>query len=1148
MEFNWPKSKFIIRTLVCSSIVLNLANADSIDFPLDDQGNVPVWLVVGPFNQPISGFGTVDDVASIDEAGIRPQIGQEEQSSLTADANISWRPVQTDALGYTDINSVIGWTLPADLPVIPWYGRAAYAVTYLDSPIDQEVLLILGSHNRIKVLVNGEEVFNHDGLREAKSNQDTVGINLHQGENTILIKAFHTHHDYGAQFFFDPGYGWGFYARVIDLNEASAPKLTVTIPDNRIETEYGVISTFFYKRDNKGKLKQRFDLEISSVTATTSGDLLLVIDGKTYTIGLQQIPFGYSRHSFYLPALTHEIVIESQLFMDSRILTTNLRLQPRKQYELHLMMLSHMDIGYTHIQPVVEERHVRILDDVVAKCLTDKNFKWTIETIWQLEQYEISRSPGAFRQLVDLIKSGRIAVSPNYSNPFTGMTSEEELIRSFKKARDYQKRFGIEYKALIYNDTPGMSWLVPQLLGEIGINFLVCGINEVYTDYPLQRALPKVFEWEGGDGSTVTTYLTETYNEGVLLGLEKSSEATEYRLWQRLNRLEAKGYQSNKVLVNAAWGDNTGYPQVQYSNASKWNAQYAYPKFIISNLNQFTSDFMVEQNDLRRIRGDWTSSWSTRSQGEPNLNLQVRWIQNQITGAEKLNTINWLLADDQLPLSSEVDEVYTQLLHFSGHGSGLEYGYGTAAENRLTLDYRENYIEQARLSTWNVLARSVFRLSIPEESLESEAILVYNQLAYETGAVIEVEFSSNFSQPAQVIDLSTGTTLLSYNENNSLYFRSDNLPALGYKKFQLIRNPVGELTAPDTDLEIGAFQIANAKYKITVNDQTGEITSFYDLEDQRELISSDTEIPFFTPVVNKPYQDNRITALTSTNIEVSIIDQRPIKVQIVINRPDQLFSQSCYSLSSGSDELEILHTLSLDRLRAPETLEEYGICFPVSLKQCHIALDLAGGFITTENDLLPGGQTGYYSVRRGLALFDDDYTLNVGLLDGRNVKAELNGNTVETVTALLVNNFPVDWNRSEKNEGNLDFRFVVAGGRGSFDPGRFARQLDPFFNSPVPLRTWMRTEPGAASYFAVSDPRIQIITIAPATIEEGFIIRLRNSGQEQIAGELRSPFFTGRTASQVSFWEQEIMDLNINQDLITINLGANEIQTILVKL
>nr|MBC8402017.1 hypothetical protein [Candidatus Neomarinimicrobiota bacterium] len=487
-------------------------------------------------------------------------------------------------------------------------------------------------------------------------------------------------------------------------------------------------------------------------------------------------------------------------------------------------------------------------------------------------------------------------------------------------------------------------------------------------------------------------------------------------------------------------------------------------------------------------------------------------------------------------------------LLFNSHGSGLELGYGTREENRLTLDYRENYIDRARLTTWDVLARSMLRLSIPEESLASEAILVYNPLAFKTAAVIEITYPSIFSQPAQVIDLSTGKIIPSYNQISSLYFRSDDLPALGYKKFQLIRNPASDIVPFDTDLEIGAYYIANAKYKITVNAQNGEITSVFDRLEQRELFSNMTEISFSEPVMFKPYQNDRITALNSENVEISIIDQRPVNVHIEIIRPDHLFSRSRYSLSSGGDQIEVLHTLNLDQLNEPEFLEEYGVSFPVNLKRQHIALDLAGGFVTEESDILPGAQTGYYSIRRGFALYDDNYTINIGLVDGRIVKTKLNGNTVKAVTTLLVNNFPVAWNRSEKNEGSLDFHFVITSAPGSFDPGQFVQCINPLFNNPVPLRTWLRIEPGEVSYFSISDPRIQIVVIAPSSSDEGFIVRLHNSDhRERVAGELRSPFFNGRTASRVSIWENKIRDLKVERDLITISFGANEIQTILIE-
>jgi alpha-mannosidase len=122
------------------------------------------------------------------------------------------------------------------------------------------------------------------------------------------------------------------------------------------------------------------------------------------------------------------------------------------------MMLAHTDIGYTHPQPVVKEIHNSTLDDVVVMCREYPDFKWTIETLWQLEQYELSRSPEQFNSLIEFIKSGRIAVSPLYTNPFTGWTGEEEMIRSLDKAKYFKNKYGwniMQRFTTTYRDNPG---------------------------------------------------------------------------------------------------------------------------------------------------------------------------------------------------------------------------------------------------------------------------------------------------------------------------------------------------------------------------------------------------------------------------------------------------------------------------------------------------------------------------------------------------------------------------------------------------------------------------------------------------------------------------------------------------------------------
>ncbi|MFH1851764.1 MAG: hypothetical protein ABIA75_05415 [Candidatus Neomarinimicrobiota bacterium] len=1142
------KLNYQLRCLLLAAVLPVLvsikAEASNINFRISEQGELPVWLVCGPFTQPLTGFGTVGDADAVGEATVHPAINDLVDAPLNASGSASWRPVSAGSTGYVDINGLLGLVDPADTPEVPWFGRAGYALTYINSPEAREAVLLLGSYNRIKVIVNGETVYNHDGLRKAVADQDTVRIHLQQGENTILLKVFHSHQDYQPRFLFDPGYGWGFYARLIDSEFQVAENLTVSLPETRNAPKFEVESTIFFRKTPAGQLQQRCDLVLSSIAPEAqSGRFILTMKGKEIILDLPVVPFGESRHSLFIPALEKPVRAQASLKLGDQTVTSKIQLEPRRRYELYLMLLSHLDIGYTHIQPVVIERQVRIMDEAIDRCAVDPAFRWTIETIWQVEQYQRCRPADRFQRLIELIRNGRIAVSPLYTNSFTGLVSEEEMQRAFYPAGDYREQYGIDYHAAIYNDTPGFNWLLPQLLSGLDIDFLVTGINEVYTENPLQRNLPKVFRWEGGDGSSVLTYVTETYNEGLLLGLETETTASEYRIWQRLNKLEHKGYPYDLVLVNAGAGDNCGIPEVQYQRALAWNEEYAYPRFVISNLNQFANDFSKKYAaDIPVIRGDWTSSWDSRSQGEPALIRDQRATQNRILTAEKLATINWLKDARLLPLTEDIDDVYRQLLLFSGHGSGLEYGYGSRAENLLAADYRHQYIERAKLGATEVLERSLLRLSIPGESLDSEALLVFNPLSWERSAVVRVDYPAAFAGSVTVRDLVSGETVPSFCETDRLYLSLDKLPSIGYKKYEVIRSSDDHF--PNGGLENGPDFIANTRFKLTFDPQTGRIISIYDRRNQREIIAAEADRSFAAPLKIEPFSNDRVTALDTAAAKIRIIDRMPIALDVEIVRPGQLFSESRYRITA-LDRIEITHTVNLEKLIPAQELEEYGLAFPVALNENHFAIDQAGGQIVSSDDILPGAVTGYFSVRGGFTVYDSDYSVSLALPDSRVIKGETHGSVGGPFSVVLVNNFPVAWNRSERNIGSLDFRFVLTATKNAFDPAaglRFSREVQ---NPPEVLRTWQKRSPATASYFSSSNPDILITALSPSRDQSGLILRIRNlNGTKPARGILQSEFFTDRDAWKVSIWGKQKHGLTINQNLIGVTLQPNEIQTI----
>ena len=70
----------------------------------------------------------------------------------------------------------------------------------IDSPIDQDGEILLGTDDGAKLWVNGKEVFAHEQTRAAAQGQDTVAVKLKKGANTVLLKVANGNNPHGFYF------------------------------------------------------------------------------------------------------------------------------------------------------------------------------------------------------------------------------------------------------------------------------------------------------------------------------------------------------------------------------------------------------------------------------------------------------------------------------------------------------------------------------------------------------------------------------------------------------------------------------------------------------------------------------------------------------------------------------------------------------------------------------------------------------------------------------------------------------------------------------------------------------------------------------------------------------------------------------------
>jgi putative membrane-bound dehydrogenase-like protein len=127
------------------------------------------------------------------DAGLDRAFPPERKIELRADyagkfGPVSWRWVSRNEKGYVDLQAFLA-------------GISTNVVAYLyrevESPADQEALVLLGTTGCAKLWVNGQLVYTNRRNREAIPEDDSVKIQLKKGRNPLLIKITNGDGPYG---------------------------------------------------------------------------------------------------------------------------------------------------------------------------------------------------------------------------------------------------------------------------------------------------------------------------------------------------------------------------------------------------------------------------------------------------------------------------------------------------------------------------------------------------------------------------------------------------------------------------------------------------------------------------------------------------------------------------------------------------------------------------------------------------------------------------------------------------------------------------------------------------------------------------------------------------------------------------------------
>ncbi|HXY02797.1 MAG TPA: alpha-mannosidase, partial [Terriglobales bacterium] len=509
-------------------------------------------------------------------------------------------------------------------------------------------------------------------------------------------------------------------------------------------------------------------------------------------------------------------------------------LQPwLRQFTIRAIGNSHIDMAWlwpwTETVEVVRDTFQSVLD--LMREYPDLKFTMSSARTyeWMEEKY-----PDLFRQIQQRVKEGRWeVVGGMWVEPDLNMPDGESLVRQILVGKQYfQKNFGVDIKIGWNPDSFGYNWQLPQIYKKSGIDYFVTSKLLWATDYT--KFPYRLFWWEAPDGSRLLSCFPHEY-------------ANQFDAQQITNDLSfyapliygPKPIENTQMLYLYGIGDHGGGPtRTMLDRADRLRApDTVFPKIQFSTAADFFADLQGELPNLnvpiwndelyfQYHRGVYTTQAETKR--------RIRRDEELTLDAEKYASIALLLGHPYP--QGQLELAWKNLLFDHFHdimpGSGIAVNY---------LDAERNLEDVARIDH-EIIDQSLNEILDHINTLGNGApIVVFNSLSWPRTEVIEVE--AQLPGPAKQIEVvdSKGrvaeSQLLSIEAttNRAHFLLRASVPAFGYETYFV--RAASQTSAGRTSLKASVSSLENGFFRLTMDPQTGCMTSLLDKRSQTEALA-----------------------------------------------------------------------------------------------------------------------------------------------------------------------------------------------------------------------------------------------------------------------------------------------------------------------
>jgi hypothetical protein len=415
--------------------------------------------------------------------------------------------------------------------------------------------------------------------------------------------------------------------------------------------------------------------------------------------------------------------------------------------EVIIVFKTHFDIGYTDMASNVVQRYrTTMIDDALNVVDQNRGLPPDQQFVWTLPGWPMSKiledwpgqTPERKQRILQALKDGRFVVHALPFTTHTELLEPEDLVRGLGFASRLARSVGLELpRDAKMTDVPCHSWIMPTLLKHAGVDFLHLGCNAASRS----PEVPRLFWWEGADGSRVLTmYTAESYGTGLVPPADWP-----YKTWL--------------ALIHT--GDNHGPPTPEEVRKLLEEAKEKLPgvKVRIGRLSDFSDGILAEKAEIPVVRGDMPDTWIHGPMSDPQGAKLARNIRPEIGITELLNTHLRLWGVPVEDAAPTVNAAYERSLLYGEHtwGGALywvsQYTDGRAMvygdewkKLRAEGKYRRLEDSWAEHTAYIEAARDLIRPKLAEQlkalagtvKVSGLRIVVFNPLPWKRDDLVEV--------------------------------------------------------------------------------------------------------------------------------------------------------------------------------------------------------------------------------------------------------------------------------------------------------------------------------------------------------------------------------------------------------------------------